>query len=422
MTTVNTASLPTIRRDRLLQRFLSYVRVETTADPTTDNYPSSPGQLTLGTQLLSELKALGIADAEQDEHGLVWGTVPATVPGDLPTVLLNSHLDTSPESPGKDVQPQVVEYTGGDIPLPKGDAITVDSTPELARLIGKTLITSDGTTLLGGDDKAGVAIIMELAATLIENPHLPHGPVRILFTCDEEIGRGATHFDRSKADALVGYTLDGGASGTIDNECFSADAAVVTFTGSNIHPSIAKGRMINASRAASLFVSLLPRDRLSPESTDGRDGFIHPHSIRGGVDEATVHLILRDFVTDQLDRHADVLRQACAEVERQIPGIESQVETTPQYRNMADGLRKLPMAVELALQAFQQLGVEAATDIIRGGTDGAQMTGLGLPTPNLSSGQYNIHSRQEFACLDEMELAIQHAIQLLDLWQQHGRS
>jgi tripeptide aminopeptidase len=233
-----------IQRQRLLDRFLQYTRIGTTADPNTQDYPSSRGQWLLGEILTKQLKEMGILDAEQDHYGLVWGTIPATVDGPVPTILFNAHLDTSPEAPGDHCKPQVIEhYEGGDIPLLSGDFIRISESPELEQLIGKTLVTTDGKTLLGADDKAGVAAIMELANVLMEHPHLPHGPIRILFTCDEEIGRGTRHFNLAKAGAIAGYTLDGGASGTIDVETFSADLATITFHGTNTHPSVGKGKM-----------------------------------------------------------------------------------------------------------------------------------------------------------------------------------
>lgn len=407
----------TINRDRLLDRFLRYVRVGTAADPHSDSYPSTESQRTLGQMLADELAAMSVDGVVQDEHALVWGTVPATFDGDIPTVALVAHMDTSPEAPGDNVQPQVIQhYAGGDITLPSGKVISADSTPSLSQLIGSTLITTDGTTLLGGDDKAGVAIIMELAATLIENPHLQHGPVRILFTCDEEIGHGTDKIDLAKVDATVAYTIDGGGRGTIDVETFSADSATVRFIGHNIHPSIGKGRMINATKAASEFVALLPRDRQTPETTQDREGFIHPHSIQGGVGEATVELILRSFETSDLEIYADLIRGAADQVVQQTPGIRVQVDINEQYRNMRDGLVDFPEAVSIAEQAFDELGRDCKREIIRGGTDGSQLTEKGLPTPNLSSGQHNIHSVTEFACLDEMVEATEHLVRMLSIW------
>jgi tripeptide aminopeptidase len=263
---------------------------------------------------------------------------------------------------------------------------------------------------------------MELAHHLIENPHLPHGPVRILFTCDEEIGRGTKHFDTRKAGALAGYTLDGGGSGVIDVESFSADQANITFHGHNIHPSMGKGRMVNALRAASRFLAMLPTDRLSPETTSDREGFIHPYVFHGSVAEASVQLLLRDFDTSKLAVYEAMLRELAAEVCRENPRLSVDIEIVEQYRNMADRLRAFPIAADLAEKAFQKLGIASKMASIRGGSDGTLMTQLGLPTPNLSVGQYNIHSVKEFASLNDMETAVKHAVVLLDLWQQHGRS
>lgn len=409
----------TIHRSRLLDRFLQYVSIGSTANPNTDAYPSSPGQLVLGKLLAEQMKRMGLDEVEQDSNGLVWGTIPASVPGSVPTILLNAHLDTSPEASGEDVQPQVIEsYAGGDIALAKGGkVIRVADCPALNELVGKTLITTDGSTLLGGDDKAGVAIIMELAEYLMERPALPHGPIRILFTCDEEIGRGTAKVDLNKVNARVGYTLDGGGEGVIDQETFSADMATIYFHGTNIHPSIGKGRMHNSIRAMGYFLSMLPTEYLSPESTDGRQGFIHPYHSQGSVSESSLQFLLRDFETSQLTNYAESLRQVAKQVEWRMPGIRIEVKIDRQYRNMADGLRRMPSAVGLAQQAFEQLQRPCQLDIIRGGTDGALLTEMGLPTPNLSSGQHNIHSELEFACLDQMVAAVEHLVVLLELWQ-----
>lgn len=411
-----------INRQRLLDRFLRYVRVGTAADPASSCYPSSASQLELGKIICGELMAMTIEDAHQDENGLVWGTVPATDAGNSPTVALVAHLDTSPEAPGEAVQPSVVEsYNGSDLELASGEMIRVADCPDLRSLVGKTLVTTDGTTLLGGDDKAGAAIIMELANTLIDHPHLMHGPIRVLMTCDEEIGRGTDKIDLDKLNATVAYTLDGGGSGVIDVETFSADAAVVRFIGHNIHPAIAKGRMINAVRAASDFVSALPREGYTPETTENRQGFIHPYQITGGVGEATVELILRSFEVEDLDAYAEQLRQVAASIEKQMPGLKTEIEIRRQYRNLRDGLEDLPEAISLAKQAFENLGRTYSEAIIRGGTDGSQLTEKGLPTPNLSSGQHNIHSVTEFACLDEMVEAVEHLVEMLALWSDQKR-
>lgn len=409
-----------INRQRLLERFLRYVQVDTTADPHSQTYPSSSCQRDLADVLLSELTAMGADDAHVDSNALVWATIPAA--GDCtnsPAVALVSHMDTSPEAPGANVRPQVIDdYQGGDIQLDSGAVIDVASCETLADLVGTTLITTDGTTLLGGDDKAGVAIIMELAETLIENPDISHGPIRVLFTCDEEIGHGTDKIDFDKLNAVVGYTVDGGGAAIIDVETFSADGAKVTFTGHNIHPAIAKDRMVNSMRAAADFIAALPRTDRTPETTDGRDGFIHPHHVQGGVGETAVELILRSFDEADLIDYANLIRVTADDVAATIPGMKATIDVYPQYRNFAAGLKQLPEAVGLAEKAFANLGRDCTTAIIRGGTDGSQMTAKGLPTPNLSSGQHNIHSVTEFACLDEMIAATEHLIELAKLWGQ----
>lgn len=406
-----------INSTRLLDRFLRYVKIGTAADADSETYPSSSGQLELGRLLVEELSAMSAEDVQQDEHGLVWATIPATIPGPLPTILFNAHLDTSPEAPGDHVNPQVIErYAGGDIPLPVGNAITTSDCLDLLSMTGHCLVTTDGTTLLGGDDKAGVAAIMELAHHLIEYPSIPHGPIRILFTCDEEIGNGTGHVDMAKTDAVAAYTLDGSGSGELENENFSADQLVVRAVGHNIHPSLGKGRMINASRGLAALIAQLPVDNRSPESTEGREGFLHPYHISGGVGEAEVRILLRDFDTARLDEHASIVAKAAARVELQIPGLKFEIRRSRQYRNMAESLQRHPLVVQLAVEAFAKLDIECKLGSIRGGTDGAMLSEKGLPTPNLSVGQHNIHSVLEFASLTEMTTAVAHAVELVQLW------
>lgn len=411
-----------INHQRLLGRFLRYVQIDTTAGEVSDKYPSSPGQLVLGKLLANELREMGLADVEHDSHGLVWATVPATIkqPAQpLPVVALNAHVDTSPETTGKNVKPHVIKsYAGGDIPL-AGDpskVIRVADNPELTKLVGKTLVTTDGTTLLGSDDKSGVAVIMELAHHLIEHPQIPHGPVRILFTCDEEIGHGIDHVDLAKLAATVCYTLDGSGAGEVDTETFSADLAVVTVRGVNIHPSIGKGRMLNALKVSAALLERLPKDGLSPETTDGRDGFLHPYTVEGGVAEVKIKVLLRDFATAGLAEKADLLRKAASETQAHFPGSKIDVQIIKQYRNLAEGLAREPRAIAYAQEAYKRLGREAKLTIIRGGTDGSQLTERGLPTPNLSTGEHNPHSPLEWTCLEEMEQAVQVLVELVQVW------
>jgi len=402
----------------LLDRFLRYVRIDTKADENATCYPSSPGQLVLGKLLRDELLALGIADARQDEHGLVFATIPGNMAG-APTIAFNAHVDTNPENSGKDVDPQVIRnYPGGDIALPKDTSkvIRIADNPDLSAVIGKTVITTDGTTLLGADDKAGLAVIVETARILMEKPSIPHGPVKIVFTCDEEIGKGVLHLDPAQIGAVAAYTLDGMASGEIEDETFSADAATVTIAGVNIHPSIAKGRMTNAIRLAAMFIDRLPKRTLCPEATEGRQGFLHPLSIEGGVGAVKIGFILRDFDTAQLAVEAEILREIARQIEREYPEARVKVETRKQYRNMRDGIAKEPRAVKYAEIATRRAGLEPKFKIIRGGTDGAQLTEKGLPTPNLSTGEHNPHSPLEWTCLEEMEAAVRVVLELVQVW------
>lgn len=405
----------------LLDRFCRYVRVDTQANESAGTYPSSPGQIELGRTLADELRALKLSDVRQDEHGIVTATVPATVSHQVPTIAWIAHLDTSPETSGKDVKPVVHRnYDGRDIVLP-GDPtkiIRVADNPDLLPWKGATIITTDGTTLLGADNKAGVAVIVEAAAYLASHPHIPHGPIRVCFTCDEEIGHGVDHVDLKKLGALVGYTLDGGGHSEIDVETFSADLAVVTIAGVNIHPAIAKGRMVNAIRLAGLLLDRLPRQALAPEVTDGRDGFLHPYRIEGGVAEVTLRILLRDFETPKLAEKAELLRQVARGLTVEFPQSHVDVKVIPQYRNMAEGLVKEPRAVAYAEEAMRRAGLEPKKTIVRGGTDGSRLTELGLPTPNLSTGEHNLHSPLEWTCLEEMQMAVKVLVELAQVWVQ----
>ncbi len=412
-----------INADRLLARFLRYVQIDTTAGEPGGTYPSSPGQLVLGKMLAEELQAMGLLDVEFTAQGLVYATVPSTLDAAAtkaaPVVAFNAHVDTSPETTGKNVKPQVIRnYGGGDITLPADNrrVIRVAQNPELDGLKGKTLVTTDGTTLLGADDKSGIAVIMELAQHLMEQPELKHGPVRVLFTCDEEIGHGIDHVDLKKLGATVCYTLDGSAAGEVDVETFSADLATVRVQGINIHPSIAMGRMVNALRAIGTFLDRLPRTGHSPETTEGRSGFLHPYDLQGGVAEATVKVLLRDFDTAGLGVKAELLKKLALEVEQEHPGCKVDVQVKKQYRNLGDGLAKEPRAAAYAVEAHRRLGREAKLTIVRGGTDGSQLTEKGLPTPNLSTGEHNPHSPLEWTCLEEMAAATEVCAELVQVW------
>jgi len=407
--------------ESLLERFCRYVRIDTQANESAGTYPSSQGQLDLGKLLAAELRTMGVREVDVDGFGIIMATIPATQTTPAPVIAWIAHLDTSPETTAKSVKPNVRRnYQGGDMVLP-GDptrVIRVAENPELAKMHGHTLVTTDGTTLLGADDKAGIAVIMEAAAHLLAHPEVPHGPVRICFTCDEEIGHGVDHVDLQKLGARVGYTLDGAGQGEIDNETFSADLAVVKIQGINIHPAIAKGTMVNAIRIAGAFLERLPWQTLAPETTAEREGFLHPYRIEGGVAEATMRILLRDFETAKLEEKAELLCNIAGLLNAEHPRAKIDVEITKQYRNMAEGLAKEPRAVEFAARAMRQVGIEPRLTRVRGGTDGSRLTELGLPTPNLSCGEHNFHSPLEWTCLEEMANAVKVLIELAKVWGQ----
>jgi tripeptide aminopeptidase len=409
--------------ETLLDRFCRYVRIDTQADEKAATYPSSKGQLALGKLVVHELRDLGLADAAQDDHGIVLATLPATGRPDAPVMAWIAHFDTSPETSGKGVNPQVHRnYQGGDLVLPSDPSkvIRVADNPELNNLHGCTLVTTDGTTLLGADDKAGLAVIVESAAYLMAHPDVPHGPIRLCFTCDEEIGHGVDHIDLGKLGAHVGYTLDGGGTGEIDGETFSADLATVRITGVNIHPALGKGRMVNAMRIAGAFLDRLPRLTLAPEMTADREGFLHPYRIEGGVAEVTLRILLRDFDTPRLKDHADLLHTVAAALRAEYPRATIDVQVTPQYRNMAEGLVKEPRAMAFAEEAMRRAGLKPKRTIVRGGTDGSRLTEMGLPTPNLSTGEHNLHSPLEWTCLEEMATAVRVLVELARVWGEVG--
>jgi len=404
--------------DTLLDRFCRYVKVESTAVEDAKTYPSSPGQLDMGRMLAEELKGIKLENVSMDEHGIVMATIPGNVPG-APTTAWCSHVDTSPEYTAKNVKPNVIRnYDGKDIQLAgdKSKVIKVDECPALLHMKGKTLITTDGTTLLGADDKAGVATIMTAAAHLMAHPELKHGPIRVIYTCDEEIGHGTDHLDLKKINAIAAYTCDGEDEGYIENETWSANLATVTITGKNIHPGFAKGRMTNAIRLAAQFLERMPWHRLAPETTEGRDGFLHPYVIDGGVPEVRIKVLLRTFVTAELEQQADVLRAIAKTLVAEHPAAVIKVDVTEQYRNMKEYLTKEPRAEKLAEQAIRNVGLTPKFQSIRGGTDGSKMSEKGLPTPNLSVGMHNFHSPLEFACLEQMESAVKVLVELAQLW------
>jgi tripeptide aminopeptidase len=399
-----------------LERFLRYVRIDTRSDPHSTTFPSTEKQLDLLRLLADECREAGLEEVELDEHGYVTATVPPTVDGDVPTVALVAHVDTYPGVTGTGVKPQLVRYEGGDLPLP-GDpeqVLTPRDTPYLEEHVGHELVTSDGTTLLGADDKAGVAEIMTAASYLARRPELKRGRIRLVFTPDEEIGRGTQHLDLGKVAAEVAYTLDGSRRGEIEDETFSADRATVRFRGRSTHTGTAKGVLRNAIKAAGDFLAALPREDLSPETTEGREGFVHPDEISGNVEETTVVLILRDFDEQRLEEHG---RLVCRLAEEAAAGrgAEAAVTIERQYTNMRKYIGD-PRIVEAAEEAMRRAGIEPRREFIRGGTDGSRLSELGLPCPNLSTGGHDYHSRREWVCVADMGAAASTIVHLAQVW------
>ena len=391
-------------RDRLVR----YAQVWTTSDPDSDTAPSTERQLDLQRVLVEELKEIGL-ETELSEHGIVYGALPGNT--DAPTIGLVAHVDVSPDVSGENVQPQVFHYEGGPYALPGDPSQVLDpgQWPELANHAGHELVSSDGTTLLGADDKAGVAEIMAAVAYLVRNPDVPHGTIRIAFTPDEEIGRGVDNFDVAGFGAEVAYTLDGSTAGQIQDETFSALEARVRFRGRAVHPGYAKDILVNAIRLAADFVAKLPRD-LSPERTEERAGFVHPTRVSGDAENVEVRMILRDFDEGKLESYAELVRRTADEV----GGAE--VEIRRQYRNMKQYLDEAPRAMELAEEAVRRAGLEPKRDLVRGGTDGSRLSEMGLPTPNVFTGGQQYHSQREWVCVADMGAAAETIVHLVQLW------
>jgi tripeptide aminopeptidase len=414
-------------RTDVLARFLRYAIVDTRADEHARTTPSTPGQRALARLLVEELRAVGIDDAEVDSQGYVMATIPATDPGDLPVIGFVAHLDTSPEMDGANVRPIVHRaYDGRDIVLPDdpGAVLRAADDQALAARIGDDIVTASGLTLLGADDKAGVAEIMAAAAWMMAHPEIPHGRVRIAFTPDEEIGRGADHFDVGRFGAVCAYTLDGGGRGELEYESFSADAITVTFKGFNTHPGYAKGRMINAIKLASEFVTRLPRHGLSPETTAGYEGYVHPYQMHASVDRTSVKVLLRDFQTPALREQQALVERVAHEAVASHPGGTVEFEVEESYRNMREVLDQHPVVVERAREAMRRVGLQPIEKPIRGGTDGSRLSFMGLPTPNLFAGEHNFHSRLEWVSAQDMEKAVEVIVELCRLWGgsgDHGR-
>jgi tripeptide aminopeptidase len=406
---------------RVLERFLRYVQYDTQSDESSQTYPSTAKQTVLLEALADELRNLGAADVQMAQHGYVTATVPATSSNPhVPVIGFIAHVDTSPEMTGAGVKPIVHRrYDGGDIVLPDdGTAVLQPSAiPALADRIGDDIVTASGTTLLGADNKAGVAEIMTAVEHLLTHPDIPHGVVRVAFTPDEEIGRGTKFFDVAAFGAHCAYTMDGGARGDLEWESFSADAMTVTFSGFNTHPGYAKGQMVNAIKVAAAFIASLPAEALSPETTDGRDGFVHPYTLQASVDRTSVRFIVRDFDAAGLKEKEALLGVLAAKAAARFPGAHAATTVEEQYRNMREVLDRHPAVVEHARTAIARAGLVVRERPIRGGTDGSKLSFMGLPTPNIFAGEHNFHSRLEWVSVQDMEKAVDVIVELARVWE-----
>lgn len=411
-----------IPRERLLERFLRYVRIDTQSVEGAECYPSTAKQKVLLQLLVDELRALGLPDAAMDEHGYVFATLPSNLPpakaATLPVIGFLSHVDTSPETSGADVKPQVWHaWDGRDLALP-GDPSQVlrqADVPALARYVGQDLITSDGTTLLGADDKAGIAEIMTAVEVLLASPDVPRPTIRVAFTPDEEVGMGTAHFDLAKFGVQAAYTLDGGEVGEVENETFTAWLATFTVTGANVHPGYAKDKLVNAVRPMAAIVEALA-DQPAPETTEGRQAYLHPYVLNADVAKATLKILIRGFTEADIEARKSFLNDICDHVQQRFPRAVVTLELHEQYKNMKVYLDRDPRVTEFAVEAVQRAGVQPLPRSIRGGTDGARLSEKGLPTPNLFAGGHNFHSKLEFVPLQSMEKAVEVIVHLAERW------
>jgi tripeptide aminopeptidase len=404
-------------------RLMKYVQVDTEADPNSNTFPSSEKQKDLSRILVKELLDLGVTDAFMDEHGYVFGTVKSNSDKpNIPTICFCSHVDTTPDVTGKNVKPILHRnYDGKPMVLPDDlkQVIRVEDHPYLKEKIGDDIITASGTTLLGADDKAGVACIMDFVQVLKENLSIKHGDIRILFTPDEEIGRGVDFLDMKKLNADFGYTLDGGELGSIEDESFSADAVKITIHGVSAHPGYAKNKLVNAMKIAGEILAALPKDSWSPETTEHREGFVHPIAMDGMAEKAELTFIIRDHITSKLKEYEIRLEEIVKQKVAQYQGATFEFNITEQYRNMKEVLKDVPFVSQYAIDAMKEVGIEPKPVIIRGGTDGSRLSFMGLPCPNLFTGEMAIHSKHEFVSVQDMEKAVKTMVALAGIWEQH---
>jgi tripeptide aminopeptidase len=417
MATETHAALAAQLAEDAAERFLRYVRIDTQSDEDSESYPSTAKQLDLLRLLAGELKELGLEDAAIDDNGYVTATLPSTVDHDTQTIAFFAHVDTAREVTGANVKPQRFRYEGGDIPLgSSGSTIRPSESPQLTSHAGHELITTDGTTLLGADDKAGIAEIMAAVAYMQANPGVPHGTVKVAFNPDEEIGRGVIHFPVDTFGAVAAYTVDGSTAGEVQSETFSGAQVRMYIKGRAIHPGWAKGELVNAIKLAAAVIEKLPKDARSPETTEEREGYVHPVIIDGDSSEVELRFIVRDFENDLLDEHVEFLRGIAAEVAATDPRCSIEVESKIQYRNMRDTLQQHPEIVAHLEEAVRRIGLEPQKTAIRGGTDGSALTEMGLPTPNIFTGGHDAHSEREWICIEDMGLAALAIVELAKIW------
>ena len=405
------------------KRFLEYVQIDTQSNPHSNTYPSTEKQKNLSNLLAQQLKELGLKDVEADEFGYVYATIPSNSSKQVPVICFCSHVDTAPDCSGTNVKPIVHEnYKGNDIVLPDDTTqiLSVKDYPYLQQHIGNTIITASGNTLLGADDKAGVAIIMDMAHYLTTNPQIKHGTIKILFTPDEEIGAGTAKINLKKLGADFAYTLDGGELGTLEDETFSADAVTITVHGVISHPGYAKNKLINALKIVGEILAALPKNEFSPETTDKREGFVHPTGFEGIAEKASVSFIVRDFVTSKLTEHENRLKKIAETVVHNYTGATMQFEVVEQYRNMKEILDKYPHVVAYATQAYNRSNIKVVNEPIRGGTDGSRLSFMGLPCPNLFTGMQGIHSKKEWVGVKDMEKAVEVLVNLAQVWEENS--
>jgi tripeptide aminopeptidase len=405
------------------RRFLRYVVIDTQSDPASPSCPSTEKQKNLGRLLAAELQAMGLADAHLDAHGYVYATIPANTQKKVPVICFCSHMDTSPDCTGNGVKPRIVKnYRGGDIVLPADptQVIRAAEHPALSDQIGHDIITTDGTTLLGADNKAGIAEIMDAAQFLVDNPEIKHGAIKILFTPDEEIGRGVDKVDLKKLGADFAYTMDGETAGNIEDETFSADGATITIEGVSTHPGFAKGKMEHAIKIAAAIIDRLPKATCSPETTEGTEGFLHPTGISGALEKARIEFILRDFSDEGLKQKAALLENIVKDVMKDYPRSTWRMEVKHQYRNMKQVIDRHPEIVDYAIEAIRRAGLKPVKASIRGGTDGSRLSFMGLPCPNIFAGEHAFHSRLEWISVRDMEKAVQTIVHLAMIWEERA--